>query len=204
MKLVEKYSHLNGYEWIDHHKPELWEEILEVIDSVDAITAPKKISKEGTMEGRELWAPAELNKLFKENFNNQGWQQPEKQNFRYIKDQKTLREIANLEIEDQKRILEERGITSERGSAQADFFKDRISIEVQFGKYAFVQYDLYVKFAPQYMNNIIDLGIEIVPMQAMQKNMSSGPTHYERNLHEIFRQGRVQPPIPFILIGVEP
>ena len=204
MKLVEKYSHLNGFEWINHHKPELWNEIEEVIDSVDAINAPKKISKEGTMKGKELWSPPELNKLFKKGFYEKGWQQPEKQDFLYISDQENLRQIANLDIKEQKRILDEKEISSTRGFAQADFYKDRVSIEVQFGKYAFVQYDLYVKFAPQYMNNIIDLGIEIVPMQDMQKNMSSGPTHYERNLHEIFRQGRVQPPIPFILIGIEP
>ena len=34
MKLVEKYSHLNGFEWINHHKPELWNEIEEVIDNM--------------------------------------------------------------------------------------------------------------------------------------------------------------------------
>tara|TARA_B100001057_G_C22216205_1_gene706460 strand:- start:39 stop:431 length:393 start_codon:yes stop_codon:yes gene_type:complete len=129
MKLVEKYSHLNGFEWINHHKPELWNEIEEVIDSVDAINAPKKISKEGTMKGKELWSPPELNKLFKKGFYEKGWQQPEKQDFLYISDQENLRQIANLDTEDQKRILEEKEISSTKGFAQADFYKDRVSID---------------------------------------------------------------------------
>ena len=79
-----------------------------------------------------------------------------------------------------------------------------MSIEVQFGKYAFVQYDIFIKHAADYMNNRIDLGVEIVPMKSLQMEMSSGPTNYERNLHEILRQGRIFPPVPLILIGVEP
>ncbi|GAF89086.1 unnamed protein product, partial [marine sediment metagenome] len=35
MKIVEKYSHLNGLEFLLVHKPELWDEILEVIKNVD-------------------------------------------------------------------------------------------------------------------------------------------------------------------------
>ena len=109
----------------------------------------------------------------------------------------------NLPIEKQKAIIAKEKIKSLSGSVESDFAKDRISIEVQFGKYAFVQYDIYVKFTPQYNDNIIDLGVEIVPMKSLEKEMSSGPTNYERNLHEIFRQGRTFPPIPIILIGID-
>jgi hypothetical protein len=36
MKIVEKYSHLNGLEYLLVHKPELWNEIENVIKTVDA------------------------------------------------------------------------------------------------------------------------------------------------------------------------
>ena len=36
MKIVEKYSHLNGLEFLLVHKPELWQEIESVIHSIDA------------------------------------------------------------------------------------------------------------------------------------------------------------------------
>ena len=203
MKLVEKYSHLNGYEWIKHHYPLYWQEIIDVIQSVDAKNAKTKISKEKSMKGRRLYNPREMNEGFKNEFEKRGWHSPRKEDFRYIRDQKILREIVDLDIEEQDEIIKNEKIQSLTGSVASDFIKDRISIEVQFGKYAFVQYDIYVKFAPQFMRNKIDLGIEIVPMKSLQKEMSSGPTNYERNLHEIFRQGRTSPPIPIILIGID-
>ena len=46
MKIVEIYSHLNGLEYLQVHLPELWEEIKEVIESVDAEVCKTKKSKE--------------------------------------------------------------------------------------------------------------------------------------------------------------
>tara|TARA_B100000686_G_scaffold352408_1_gene454290 strand:+ start:1793 stop:2407 length:615 start_codon:yes stop_codon:yes gene_type:complete len=203
MKLVEKYSHLNGYEWIQYNHPSYWKEIEDVIKHVDAKNLKTKISEEKTMKGKMLYSPTEMNKAFKREFEKRGWVNPKKENFKYIKDQKILREIINKDIKEQEKIISKEGIESLPGFVESDFAKDRISIEVQFGKYAFVQYDIYVKFTPQYNDNIIDLGVEIVPMKSLEKEMSSGPTNYERNLHEIFRQGRTSPPIPIILIGID-
>ncbi|MCL2138288.1 MAG: hypothetical protein FWH41_02025 [Treponema sp.] len=36
MKITEKYSHLNGLEYLLVHKPKLWKEIEDVIKTVDA------------------------------------------------------------------------------------------------------------------------------------------------------------------------
>ncbi len=48
MKIVEKYSHLNGLEFILVHQPGLWKEIEDVIASIDAEKCKTKISKEKT------------------------------------------------------------------------------------------------------------------------------------------------------------
>tara|TARA_B100000780_G_C21112259_1_gene449589 strand:+ start:149 stop:763 length:615 start_codon:yes stop_codon:yes gene_type:complete len=204
MILKEYYSHLNGHEWISHHHPDLWKEIKDVIESVDAINAKTKISAEKTMKGVALYDPGSINKLFKKEFSSRDWHSPIRDSFIYTTNQEYLRKIINLDIAEQRKILDANGIEYKSGSVQSDFKKERVSVEVQFGKYAFVQYDLHTKFVPQYMDNKIDVGIEIVPMKAMQSQMSSGPTNYERNLHEIFRQGRTSPSVPIILIGVEP
>ncbi len=66
MRIVEIYSHLNGLEFLLVHKPELWEEIQEVIHKVDAGLCKTKVSKEKTMQGRLLYSPVDMNKLFKE------------------------------------------------------------------------------------------------------------------------------------------
>jgi hypothetical protein len=76
--------------------------------------------------------------------------------------------------------------------------------EVQFGKYSFVAYDLFVKHLAFYVGDHIDLGVEILPMKSLQSQMSSGPAYYEGEFYNVVRQGRGVPAVPLILIGIEP
>jgi len=46
MKIAQKYSHLNGEEYILVHKKKLYEEIISTIESIDAEEYMTKISKE--------------------------------------------------------------------------------------------------------------------------------------------------------------
>ena len=66
MKIIEKYSHLNGLEFLLVHSPQLWEEIEGVVGSVDAQKCKTKVSKEKTKNGKILYSPIEMNKIFKE------------------------------------------------------------------------------------------------------------------------------------------
>ena len=47
-------------------------------------------------------------------------------------------------------------------------------MEIQFGKYAFVAHDLFVKHLSFYVSDIIDVGVEVLPMKELEKEMSSG------------------------------
>lgn len=60
MKIVEKYSHLNGFEFLLVHNPKLWHEIENVIKTVDAEKCKTKVSKEKTMKGTLLYSPIGL------------------------------------------------------------------------------------------------------------------------------------------------
>jgi hypothetical protein len=80
--------------------------------------------------------------------------------------------------------------------------KDRIAVEAQFGKYSFVAYDLFVKHMAFYVGNVIDVGIEILPMKELQAEMTSGPGYYESELYNVLRQGRGVPAVPLVLVGV--
>jgi len=82
--------------------------------------------------------------------------------------------------------------------------KDRVAVEVQFGKYSFVAYDLFVKHLAFYIGNRIDVGIEILPMKSLQSDMSSGVPYYEGEFYNVVRQGRGVPAVPLVVIGVEP
>jgi Restriction endonuclease BglII len=86
---------------------------------------------------------------------------------------------------------------------QTDFVKDRIALEVQFGKYAFVAYDLFVKHLAFFVGDKIDVGIEILPMKSLQQEMSSGPPYFEGELYNVIRNGRGVPSVPLVIIGVD-
>jgi hypothetical protein len=113
-----------------------------------------------------------------------------------------IRRTVTLPAEAQKQEILAAGKRAILSYNQTDFVKDRIAVEVQFGKYAFVAYDLFVKHMAFYVADAIDVGVEILPMKEMQSHMSSGPGYYEGELYNVIRQGRGVPAVPLVLIGV--
>lgn len=81
--------------------------------------------------------------------------------------------------------------------------KNRVAVEVQFGKYPFVAFDLFVKHLAFYVGDVIDVGVEILPMKTLQREMSSGVSYYEGELYNLIREGRGVPAVPVVL-GVAP
>lgn len=73
---------------------------------------------------------------------------------------------------------------------------------MQFGKYSFVAYDLFVKHLAFYVGDKIDVGIELLPMKSLQSEMSSGPGYYEGELYNVIRNGRGVPAVPLVIVGV--
>jgi hypothetical protein len=110
----------------------------------------------------------------------------------------------HLKENEQKQVIKEENKTPIKSYNQTDFVKNRIAVEVQFGKYSFIAYDLFVKHLAFYVGDTIDVGIEILPMKNMQSQMSSGPGYYEGALYDLARQGRGVPAVPLVLIGIEP
>lgn len=106
--------------------------------------------------------------------------------------------------EAQKKEIEAAGEEPIFSYNQTDFVKDRVAIEVQFGKYAFVAYDLFVKHLAFYVRDQIDVGIEILPMKSLQAEMSSGPGYYEAELYNVIRNGRGVPAVPLVMVGIAP
>ncbi len=203
MKIVEIYSHLNGLEYLMVRKPELWKEVQSVIKAVDASKHKTKVSKEKTMKGKSLYSPIEMNKAMKEGFDTHGWKES-RTSYWVTKDAKLIRKTMNSPAEEQKEAIEAAGERPIFSYNQTDFVKDRIAVEVQFGKYAFVAFDLFVKHMAFFVGDVIDLGIEVLPMKELQAEMSSGPGYYEGELYNLIRQGRGIPAVPLVLIGVAP
>jgi hypothetical protein len=105
---------------------------------------------------------------------------------------------------EQKKEIEAAGEKPIFSYNQTDFVKDRVAIEVQFGKYSFVAYDLFVKHLALYVGDRIDVGIEILPMKTLQSQMNSGVAYYEGEFYNVVRQGRGVPAVPLVIVGIEP
>lgn len=203
MKIVETYSHLNGLEFLLVHKPKLWVEIQNVIEAVNAEKCKTKVSKEKTMKGKMLYSPIDMNKSFDSLLKAKGWEES-RVSYWVTKGEKLIRKTLSLPPDEQKKEIEAAGELPIFSYNQTDFVKDRVAVEVQFGKYSFVAYDLFVKHLAFYIGDHIDVGIEILPMKSLQSHMSSGVSYYEGEIYNVVRQGRGVPAVPLVIIGIEP
>lgn len=202
MKIIETYSHLNGLEFLLVHKSALWKELQAVVAAVDAQACKSKVSQEKRMSGKMLYSPIAMNRAFKNLLGSKGWQES-RVGYWVTRDAKLIRKTLPLPADEQKKQIEAAGETAIYSYNQTDFVKDRVAVEVQFGKYSFVAYDLFVKHLAFYVGDQIDVGIEILPMKSMQAQMSSGVAYYEGELYNVVRQGRGVPAVPLVLVGIE-
>lgn len=202
MRIVFHYSHLNGLEFIQVHKLSLWDEIKDVIAEVDAEKCKTKVSAEKRQQGRLLYAPEDLNKAMKAGFALRGWSES-RTSYWVTSDARLIRQTMHLPVVEQKRIIEESGYKAISSYNQTDFVKDRIAVEMQFGKYAFVAYDLFVKHMAFFVGDQIDVGVEVLPTKNLASQMSSGIGYYEGELYNLVRQGRGNPAVPLVLVGVD-
>jgi len=203
MRIVEQYSHLNGLEFLLVHKPKLWEEIQQVIAGIDAESCRTKVSKEKRTKDKVLFSPIDMNKRMSEAFADLGWGE-RRTSYWVTSNAQLIRKTMSMAPAEQKAEIEAAGLNPIFSYNQTDFVKERAAVEVQFGKYSFVAYDLFVKHMAFYVGDVIDVGIEILPMKELQAHMSSGVAYYEGELYNLIREGRGVPAVPLILIGVAP
>ncbi|GAB6283647.1 MAG: hypothetical protein STSR0008_24330 [Ignavibacterium sp.] len=204
MKLAQKYSHLNGEEYLIVHHNDLYKEIKSNIKSVNADDFKTKISKEIRKEGKMLYSPTAINSALKLKFAEGNWNES-RYKYYITLNRELMEKSISLPIKEQKKFLLKNGEKNPIFSYnQTDFVKQQIAVEVQFGKYSFVAYDLFVKHMLFYSGGVINIGIEILPTKKMQCQMSSGIAYFEGEVYNVMRQGRNSPPVPLLILGVEP
>ena len=150
-----------------------------------------------------LYSPIDMNKAFAELLNANQWKES-RVSYWVTKNEKLIRKTIAMPDTEQKKEIESAGEAPIFSYNQTDFVKDRVAVEVQFGKYSFVAYDLFVKHLAFYIGDYIDVGIEILPMKSLQAQMSSGVAYYEGELYNVVRQGRGVPAVPLVIIGIAP
>ena len=210
MNIAYEYSHLNGKEYLQVHCPNELQEIINVIESVNGNvwkrSSDKAKNKRAVNNGQpyaKVFDQKDINKQFKDIFRTHGWHR------RYYKyyatpDERVARGIMNLPPKEAKKIIMSNQLVPYNRSNETDFMKNSIAIEVQFGKYAFVAYDFFVKHMAFFISGDINVGVEIIPTDKMLQNMDSGPANYEGEIFNLYRQGRNTPAVPLWVLGIEP
>lgn len=203
MKIANIYSHLNGMEYLLVHRKDLWDEIVDTISQIDA-NEFLKTSEAKPTSGRIFYDQKAINKQFKAILSPKGWCSVTTPYY-VTGNIDTAREIATIrDRAEQKRIIEAKGFKAYSTNNQVDFVKNRVAVEVQFGKYFSVAYDLHVKHTFFFLRNDIDVGVEIIPTKAMCLKMDSGVPWFENEVANVIREGRSNPTVPIVMIGIEP
>ena len=186
------------------HEPALWQEVQDVILGVDGEACRNNSSRErGYGEETMLYSPVDMNKAFKEGFEERGWYSVS----RMISDnseREVTREVTGDSPDSPKPAVDAAGYTPSMAYNETDFVKSRVAVEIHFGKYAFVANDLFVKHLSFFISDVIDVGIEILPMKHLETSMPPGIAYYERDLLNALRLRRGVPSVPLVLIGIAP
>lgn len=187
MKIVGIYSFNGGEKTVKAKYPTLLKEIEQVIESVDTRQYKTKSSKEKTMPGRMLYNPKSMNGKFKEEFTRLGW--------------KSTR--VECDYPKQFYATSYKPINLNRGAfREMDFIKAKLGVEVQFGKYAFMVYNVCAKMTIFHNLGFIDTGVEIVPAKDFAEQMSTGVSYFEQFVWDLEQRGVADIDIPVLILGV--
>lgn len=192
MKIVAYYSFNDGWNVVTRQFAEQYAEIVGIIDSVDASLCKTKKSKEKSMSGRLLFSPVCLNNCFKREFHVAGWNN-HKEPCQYVYgvrlDSYTASSVK----------------TNSPPFRDMDFVKPgiKLGIEVQFGKYAFMVYNVCAKMTIFHNFGLIDAGIEIVPAKHLADEMSTGVSYFEQIAWDLEKRGVSNIDIPVLILGID-
>lgn len=190
MRIVARYSFNDGEEYINKHFPQLLQEVEDVIAGIDAFRCKTKKSAEKTMSGKILFSPPALNKEFKEGFaKEKGW--------------KPVKVFCDYSKEYYVDGYEPKRLRGQRPYREMDFVKDKLGVEVQFGKYAFMVYNVCAKMTIFRNLEYIKCGIEIVPVRGLTREMSTGVAYFEQFTWDLKERGVGDIDIPVLILGID-
>lgn len=190
MRIADTYSHLNGLEHLLVHKRNVWAEIESVIAAVDG-------------RGELRPSPAAIKREFSTAFKAQQWR-GRRMTYWVADNEYPLRPMVVSTAKAQKRVLEKAKLTAIKRGAKFDFVKNRTAVEVRLAASALLSTQLFVNHHAFYMCDRIDVGIEIIPAQAMEDCLPLGFGLRDRDTRKVFSNRKEVPPVPLVLIAIAP
>ncbi len=189
MIIAAEYSFNSGKEEIELNYSEHLEEIKNVIQQADATVCKTKKSKEKTMSDRMLFSPVELNKQFKLSFSPKGWR-----NYKVECDYANEHYVGGYQPKSVGKVP----------YRDMDFVKGEVGVEVQFGKYAFMVYNVCAKMTIFKHLAGIKVGVEIVPVKDLADEMSTGVSYFEQFIWDLKNRGVSNIDLPVLILGIAP
>jgi len=191
MIIAATYSFNRGAEMVRSKYPHLLQEIEQVVAGVDAERCKVKASREKTMMDRLLYSPRGLNQEYKRLLiGEMGWKRHrvacQYSTDYYCTDYRPKRE----------------GRTA-RPYREMDYLKEGLGVEVQFGKYSFMVYNVAAKMTIFHNLGYIDTGVEVVPVRDFAAQMSTGVSYFEQFVWDLETRGVADIDIPVLVLGVD-
>ncbi|MBI3099895.1 MAG: restriction endonuclease [Planctomycetes bacterium] len=188
MRIAGVYSFNGGEQAVRERYADLLAEIEQAIGSVNAARHKTKKSEEKTMPGELLFSPVALNEAFEKQFTDREWR----------KVRVTCDYPTEFYCKDYSPKRLRRGAFREM-----DFVKRNLGLEVQFGKYSFMVYNVAAKMTIFRNLGHIDTGVEIVPVKALADEMSSGVSYFEQFLWDLEKRGVSNIDVPVLILGID-
>jgi len=188
MKIVAKYSFNGGEKIVNKKYPQLYNEISSIIQHINASECKTKTSKEKTMPGKKLYSPVELNKKLKTGFKKHNWN--------------TIRIKCDYPTNFYLPGYKPPGLNS-GAFREMDFIKEKLGVEIQFGKYAFMVYNVCAKMTIFKKSGYIDTGVEIVGVKNLTDKMSTGVSYFEQFAWDLEKRGISNIDIPVLILGID-
>ena len=174
--IVDSYSHMFGEAVLDQLEPGLKQEVVEILTTT-IIPNATKLSREKTKQGQVVWSGKDFNIPLGREFRANNWKK------------------RKIFFPDQRRYF-----------IDVDFAKGGVALEIQFGKYAFVQHDFSkfrFLFEERDAERKINIGVEVVPSSALQRQMYTGPANFESVVASLQAHARNDPAVPIWLLAID-
>jgi hypothetical protein len=184
---VGVYSFNGGKEAIESKFGAEFREVRQAIAAVKGMAHKTKTSREKTMPGKALYSPKSLNIAFEAEFEKRGWR-----NQRVLCDYPTQYYTSGYAPS-----------AKTRGAFRdIDFVKNKVGVEIQFGKYSFMVYNVCAKMTIFHKMGLIDVGIEVVPLKELANEMSTGVSYFEQIVWDLEHRGVADIDIPVLILGI--
>lgn len=182
MKIGNIYSFNDGLNYIKKNNQKELDDIYDAVKDICSVDCLEKISKEKRKHSL-LLSPIEMNSKLKLFFGMRKWTQ--------------------LDSSKKKGVIEPKLYLDNDHFLEMDGIKNKVGLEIQFGKYAYSAYDILLKMPIFHKHGLIDCGIELLPMNTLIPHMSSGVSSFNNIVTALDERGPSDLDIPVVIIGID-